>query len=100
MARIAVSIVPSTGFFTARYGCVARRAECLCEVVALRQRVGCAADDLREDHPRVAARAHQRGPRHLVREARTVVRPVLVQRSSIARTVNIRFVPVSPSGTG
>ena len=59
---------------------VARRAESLGEVVALGERLGRAADDLRQDHARVAARAHQRRARDLVREACAIVGAVLLQR--------------------
>ena len=38
------------------------------EVVGVDQRMRGAAHDLRQDHARVAAGTHQRGPRHLVRE--------------------------------
>ena len=61
-------------------GGVARRAEGLGEIVALGERLGRAADDLREDHAGVAAGAHQRRARDLVREAGAVVGAVLVER--------------------
>ncbi len=61
-------------------GGIRRRAEDPRELVGLRERVGGAAHDLREDHARVAAGAHQRGPRHLLREAWPVVRPVARER--------------------
>ena len=62
--------------------------------------VGGAAHDLREDHAGVAARAHQRGARDLARERGAVARPRPSSASTTARTVSVRFVPVSPSGTG
>ena len=67
--RIAVSIVPSTGFFTARYAASLAERNALREIVALGQRLGGAAHDLRQDHARVAARAHQRGARDLLARA-------------------------------
>ena len=71
---------PLDGLLHGAVGGVARRAKRLGEVVALRERFGRAADDLREDDARVAARAHQRSARDLVREPGAIVGAVLVQR--------------------
>ena len=57
-------------------GGVARAAERGREVVGAAERLGGAADDLRQDHARVAAGAHQRGARDLVGERRRGRRPV------------------------
>ena len=70
---------PLDGLLDGAVGGVARGAERLREVVALRKRVGRAAHDLREDHARVAARTHQRRARDLMREAGAVVGPFPLQ---------------------
>ena len=74
-----VSIVPSTGFVTARYAASlaprkARASVGASSRSAFADDLGEAAQDLREDDAGVPARAHQRGARQLVRERREIVR--------------------------
>jgi len=52
----------------------------LVELVGLADDVGEPADDLRQDHARVAACAHERRPRELLRESGAVVRLRLLER--------------------
>ena len=110
-ARTTVRIVPSTGRSTASYAAsAARRSPAATSApddrVERRERVGEPAQDLGQDHARVAARPHERavanGLADLLHCGR---RPSACDAvSSSARTTDSRvsamFVPVSPSGTG
>ena len=100
IARIAVSIVPSTGFFTARYA--ASLAE---RKMRARSSVSASASQA----PRtICDRITPELPRAPINAAREIScasparssGPSFSSASSIARTVSVRFVPVSPSGTG
>ena len=59
---------------------VARRAKRARKVVVHGERLGGAANDLREDHARIAPCSHQRSARHLSGEAGAVVGAVAVER--------------------
>ena len=60
-------------------GGVTRRPECLREIVTRCERLGRAADDLREDHARVAACSHQGCAGDFLREPGSIIRPVAVE---------------------
>ena len=100
IARIAVSIVPSTGFFTARYAAslaernaFARSSLTASESVAPRT----ICERITPELPRAPISAARETS--CARPARSSG-PSSCSASSIARTVSVRFVPVSPSGTG
>ena len=80
ISRMTVSIVPSTGRFTARYAVslASRKARLRSDeldALVLTEHLDEATDDLREDDARVPTRAHQRRTGHVLRDCLAVRRP-------------------------